>query len=74
MARNTTQSQQQQEPNDDTEMRAEPLAEVHRRIVHAHAVLAESVGGDRERIGWVLREMMETLRYIDSVSEPSPKR
>ena len=55
-------------------MGEDPLDEVYGRIVRAHAALAETVGGDRERIGWVLRELMDTLRYIDSVSEPSPGR
>jgi hypothetical protein len=46
-----------------------PLGEVYRRITRAHASLAESVGDDPERRGWVLRELMETLRYIESLPE-----
>jgi len=44
-----------------------PLDEIYRRIVRAHASLAEVVGDDPERRGWVLNELMETLRYIERV-------
>jgi len=65
-----TPSQKHKTPREHAGPGEDPLDEVYRRIVRAHASLAESVGGDRERIGWVLHELMDTLRYIDSVSAP----
>lgn len=74
MARNTAHPQKQRILKEKAGSSEDPLDEVYGRIVRAHAALAETVGGDRDRIGWVLRELMDTLRYIDSVSEPPPRR
>ena len=46
-----------------------PLDEIYRRIVRAHASLNEVVSDDPKRIGWVLRELMDTLDYIEKVAD-----
>lgn len=45
------------------------LDEVYRRIVNAHAALNEMTPYDRTRHAWVLRQLMSTLEYIESLSD-----